>query len=100
LGLGFTDTGVIDPAWWLLGNTDRAPGIGVTSRTKIQDNLLAPPLTPTTTAASDATGEAEFVTFLQSLFDAGAEGGDLANLRLNPDQFLNPNSGGTPGYRV
>lgn len=99
-GLGFTDTGVIDPAWRLFGNTDSDPGVGVASRTKIQDNLITPGLAPPTTALTDAAGNATFVTFLQSLYDAGAEGGDLAIFRLNPDAFLNPSSGGTPAYRL
>ncbi len=105
-GLGYSTTGIIDAEWRLFGNTDTNAGIGIPDRVKIEDNWITPstpgipgPSTVNlTTHTMSGTANSSLVAFLKSLYDAGAKGGDLAIFRLNPDVFLVPESGGTPGY--
>ncbi len=101
-GLGYVDTAVLDTDWLFFGDGDAGPGLGVTNRTKVRDSLLwttsgDPNDTPVTISTSDAT----LLSFVQSLYDNGATGGDFAVFRLNPSSDIaNPDVGGNPGYMM
>jgi hypothetical protein len=99
-GLGFSTTGIIDPDWRLFADTDLDSGVGITSRSKIQDDWVTPGTPLAATVTTNSAGDANLLAFLRSLYDAGAVGGDLAIFRLSPDVFLVPETGGTPQYRI
>ncbi|MEM7000760.1 MAG: LamG domain-containing protein [Pseudomonadota bacterium] len=98
-GLGYSNAAVFDADWRLFAATDADPGIGITSRVKIQENIISPGTPIPSTVNSSGAGAAALVTFLNDLYANGAQPGDYAILRLNPDVFLVPESGGTPAYR-
>lgn len=75
---------------------DLGDAYGIASRVKLADNLLTAASTPSTATPVSASG-AGFAAFIQSLYDAGAVGGetdgDFVLLRLSPDANLNVSSG-------
>jgi hypothetical protein len=90
-GLGYqSGTSVDINNWFNTSNTDAGAGVGIASRVKIQDNLLAgSSFTNSTTVISPpalrTTSGTALQDYLQSLYDAGAQGGDYAIIRLNLD---------------
>ncbi len=93
-GLGYlTGTPAVDPAWFITTDLDTRTGddlgtnIGSTAVTKIQDNILLGASNPGigTRIETDATGDQTLLAFIDSLYDHGADAGDHAVLRLNPD---------------
>ena len=103
-GLGFQSTTTLDVNWLVASDTDGAAGVGISSRAKIEDNILDssvsnPECTPVTVTTSTA-GNANLVTFLQTVYGSGASPGDFAIVRLNHDIDQGPEADGTPGYTV
>ena len=88
-GLGFiSGTPVMDPAAWLLmGDADTRILLNNSMPSKIADNLVAAGSSP---AVDDvyqlnAAQKVNLVNFLNGLFDKGAQPGDYAVIRINPD---------------
>lgn len=97
-GLGWVSSPpVMNPVWYSDAAIDTRTGddldtnIGLNQITKIQDDIMtsisagAVANTPLGAVETDASGQASLSTFLESLYDNGAEAGDFAVLRLNAD---------------
>lgn len=104
-GLGYVSTPTLDTDWLLFANTDGAAGVGVPDRTKIEDNILTPasddPDFTSVLVNTDSFGDVNMASFVNSLYSNGAEAGDYAVIRMNPDANQNPDGpDGTPGYTI
>jgi hypothetical protein len=91
-GLGYVSAATLNVSWLLFGDTDAGAGLGVATRTKVQDGFLtAGSGDPNNVAVAQTTsgaGDIALAAFLQSLYAAGAAPGDFAAFRLNPDVAL------------
>ena len=100
-GLGFEPTATLDTAWLNFSQTDRNSGLGISERVLITDDLLTPSsFDPDGTEVTLPTSSVNLVSFLNDLYDSGAESGTaFAVIRLSMDS--DPDfSIGTPGYVV
>ena len=81
--------------WFFNGALDTRTGntletnLGNSSVQKLQDNVMVTSM-PLGIVHTNAGGDAQLATFLQSLYAHGAHGGDFALLRLNPDNLMPP----------
>ena len=88
-GLGFiSGTPVMDPAAWLLmGDTDTRILLNNSLPFKIADNLVEAGSSPSQNDVYqlNAAQKVNLVDFINGLFDKGAQPGDYAVIRINPD---------------
>ena len=103
-GLGYVASPTLDASWLYVGDNDVASGVNITTRQRIQDDVVGaipdPNDIPVLVSTSDA-GNANLLSFIQSLYTQGAQPGDYAVIRLNDDRANpDPNDSGTGGYRV
>lgn len=103
-GLGYTATPTLSTDWLHTADSDTGDGVGVSTRTRVVDNLLTPALSDpggiTQTIVTGGTGGTALRNHLISLYNGGASPGDFAIIRLNHDANRNPEADGTPGYSV
>ena len=103
-GVGYVSSPTLDGDWLYVGDNDTDPGINITNRQKLQDDVVATLADPGGTAVLaelDSTGRTNLVNFIQSLYTQGAQAGDFGIVRLNDDRANpNPNSGAPGGFLV
>jgi hypothetical protein len=87
-GLGFIrGTPTLVASWLLMGDTDTRTLLNGSVPSKIADNLLAAGVTPAVGSVWSLNGaqSTNLVDFINGLFEKGAQPGDYAVIRINPD---------------
>lgn len=87
-GLGFIrGTPTLIASWLLMGDTDTRTLLNGSTPSKIADNLLAAGVTPAVGSVWSLSGaqSTNLVDFINGLFEKGAQPGDYAVIRVNPD---------------
>jgi hypothetical protein len=90
-GLGYiSGTPTLNSSWLLMDDVDTRTLLNGAAPTKIADDLLVAGVTPAAGSVWSLSGtqSANLVDFINGLFNKGAQPGDYAVIRINPDTAI------------